>query len=277
MRDLERKLESGTRLSSRDVVVTFDDGFKNNLTYAAPIADRYSIRPTLFISTEHIDSGRQFPTHIVRCGIWHLEARDIYLESIEHRYSLTSEFSRKLAIQEIIQRLKRAPIDLAQRITKEIESLLPASRWRDLNSTYSSENVLNWEEVEELAESGWEIGSHCKSHIILNEGSNKEVVRTEIRDSKARIETVLGCCNYFSYPNGEIGYLSKQARIEAERSGYKLAFTAQAGDLQGVLDRWSLPRRLAPRSVKHLIFVLQSSMRYRGQHRRWVESLIPKE
>ena len=277
METLEKKLVSNGHVSSRDIVLTFDDGFKNNLTHAAPIVDEYSLTPTLFISTEHINSGRRYPTFIVRAGIWHLDQKEIFLETIQSRYLLTPELKKQFAIKDILSRLKQGSIHLARQLTEEIESLLTPARWQELNSIYYSEEVLNWEEVKLLADSGWEIGSHCKDHAILNGSNGQEAINEQVRESKAQITSILDDCKYFSYPNGEMGYVSEIARAEVERSGYSLAFTAQAGDLQGSLDRWLLPRRLAPKTVPHLFSVLQSSVLYRAQHRRWVESLMFKK
>jgi peptidoglycan/xylan/chitin deacetylase (PgdA/CDA1 family) len=275
MTDLEDKLSCNERLSSRDVVVTFDDGFRNNLEYAAPIVDTYSIKPTLFISTGHVDSGMRFPTYLVRCAIWHLGTRSVHLETIKKTYSLESESCKQAALKDILLRLKRSPMNLVKQLETEVRSLLSVARWRDLDLIYQSEEVLDWDGVQSLVKAGWEIGSHCKDHAILNAKNSPMEITCQLMESKKRIASKVGHCDYFSYPNGEEHHISKNARVEVQSSGYSLGFTAQAGDLQGKLDLLLLPRRLAPRSVLHLCYVLQSSRFYRQYHRRWVQSLYP--
>jgi peptidoglycan/xylan/chitin deacetylase (PgdA/CDA1 family) len=60
-----------------------------------------------------------------------------------------------------------------------------------------------WDEIAELAEAGWEIGSHTCSHSRLTTLSDHEV-RAELVDSKAEIEDRLGCpCRSLAYPYGD--------------------------------------------------------------------------
>jgi peptidoglycan/xylan/chitin deacetylase (PgdA/CDA1 family) len=43
-------------------VVTFDDGYANNLTQALPILTRLHVPATVFVATAYLDSGRPFPS-----------------------------------------------------------------------------------------------------------------------------------------------------------------------------------------------------------------------
>src|SRR5690242_8756600 len=42
-------MKDGTPLSRKSVVITFDDGYKDNLTIAAPILQKYGVPATFFI------------------------------------------------------------------------------------------------------------------------------------------------------------------------------------------------------------------------------------
>src|SRR5262245_24027006 len=52
-------LESNRRLPPYAVVVTFDDGFRNNLQYAYPILRRTGVPAAIFLTTGHIGRGTQ--------------------------------------------------------------------------------------------------------------------------------------------------------------------------------------------------------------------------
>lgn len=54
--------EKGQALPSRVFVVTFDDGFQNNLTQALPILKKLQIPATIFLATRYLDSTQPFPS-----------------------------------------------------------------------------------------------------------------------------------------------------------------------------------------------------------------------
>jgi len=57
---LVRKIRKREELEPRSVVVTFDDGYRDNFLIAAPILQKYGVPATFFISSEYIDSERVF-------------------------------------------------------------------------------------------------------------------------------------------------------------------------------------------------------------------------
>jgi peptidoglycan/xylan/chitin deacetylase (PgdA/CDA1 family) len=81
---------------------------------------------------------------------------------------------------------------------------------------------LTWAELRELADAGWEIGSHTCSHPHLPTLDDAELAR-ELGDSKARVEQQLGRpCTSIAYPYGDV-----DARVAAatEAAGYRAAGT----------------------------------------------------
>jgi peptidoglycan/xylan/chitin deacetylase (PgdA/CDA1 family) len=79
---------------------------------------------------------------------------------------------------------------------------------------------LNWEELEQLADSGWEIGSHTRTHPRLTGLSDQELAR-ELEESRVRCEKVLQRpCRSLAYPYGDFD--GRVARA-AETAGYAAA------------------------------------------------------
>jgi peptidoglycan/xylan/chitin deacetylase (PgdA/CDA1 family) len=63
-------------------------------------------------------------------------------------------------------------------------------------------SALDWDELRELADAGWEIGSHTCSHPYLPD-LDETTLAHELRDSKARIEAELDRpCTSLAYPYG---------------------------------------------------------------------------
>jgi peptidoglycan/xylan/chitin deacetylase (PgdA/CDA1 family) len=61
---------------------------------------------------------------------------------------------------------------------------------------------MTWDELRELRNAGWEIGSHTVSHPHLTQLDDEGVV-AELRESRARCEEALGPCESLAYPYGD--------------------------------------------------------------------------
>ncbi|MDD4894964.1 MAG: GNAT family N-acetyltransferase, partial [Candidatus Omnitrophica bacterium] len=54
------RLKRGERFTEPTLAITFDDGYKNNYTYAYPILRRYSIPATIFLTANYINENKTF-------------------------------------------------------------------------------------------------------------------------------------------------------------------------------------------------------------------------
>lgn len=54
--------EKGWKIPRRVFVVTFDDGYQNNLTQALPILQKLRVPATIFLATRYLDSAQPFPS-----------------------------------------------------------------------------------------------------------------------------------------------------------------------------------------------------------------------
>jgi peptidoglycan/xylan/chitin deacetylase (PgdA/CDA1 family) len=90
--------------------------------------------------------------------------------------------------------------------------------WPD--SPYSSELLpLSWEELRELSDAGWEIGSHSHTHPRLTQLDDDELA-VELRDSKEECERQLARpCTSIAYPFGD---LDERVVGAAARAGYRV-------------------------------------------------------
>ena len=91
------------------------------------------------------------------------------------------------------------------------------------------EGYMTWDQLEEMAIEGMEIGSHSLTHPDL-QGKSREIQTTEIFGSKAMIEARIGTpVKSFSYPASQ--YDARTMDI-TRAAGYRAAVTA---DAQGTL------------------------------------------
>lgn len=59
--DLIGDLRAGRQIEPLTVSITFDDGYRDDLTVAAPLLLKYRVPATFFVVTGHVDTGRPFP------------------------------------------------------------------------------------------------------------------------------------------------------------------------------------------------------------------------
>jgi peptidoglycan/xylan/chitin deacetylase (PgdA/CDA1 family) len=83
-------------------------------------------------------------------------------------------------------------------------------------------SALTWQELRELADAGWEVGSHTNSHPHLP-GLDDATLARELCDSKARVESKLSQpCISLAYPYGDMDARVVDATCKA---GYRWAGT----------------------------------------------------
>lgn len=101
---------------------------------------------------------------------------------------------------------------------------------------------LTWEQIKKIASFGIEIGSHTLTHPNLAKLDCK-TVGLEIRDSKKRIEDIIGKkVRYFAYPYGAKNSFNKQIKLIVRECGYEKAYTNIMGFNHPDTDRFELKR-----------------------------------
>lgn len=103
---------------------------------------------------------------------------------------------------------------------------------------FGSMRSVTWPMLEEMRESGFEVGSHTLTHAHLAELSN-EALREELWGSRMRIRERLGGCDTLAYPFGE---WSPRVAAAAADCGYSFAFTLPTNTGQRHATPLSIPR-----------------------------------
>ncbi len=208
-----------------EVVLTFDDGYKNNLKVLAPILKSRNLPYTIFITTNNISNGSLFPTSIVRLVVFGSSLKQLQVPSIEKKFSLETLIERKNAASQLSVILKTSQISVVEDVCKDLLNNLEQSELSDLIRKHSSIVPMTWDEVRELKDLGATIGAHCVDHICCHSNQDQNEVQQQILNSKLIIEKELNQpCEYFAYPNGDFTEFSKMC---VKDSGYKLGFSTK--------------------------------------------------
>ena len=242
-------LQSGKPMPSGLAVITIDDGYRDAYEIAFPILRERKVPATLFVVTDFVDRNCWLWTDKLRYLTARAESRvfEATISGRVLRVELTGRFARLRAAEQINGLLKRMP-DGAKDETIERLALvfgveLPALPPPELCA-------LTPEELREMDASGVEIGSHTVTHQILTKVSG-ERLRYELRESRSRLESILGRkVTLLGYPNGNH---NRSVQKEAARAGYSCAVTADYGLNTGRSNPLALKRIHTERDMAQFV------------------------
>jgi peptidoglycan/xylan/chitin deacetylase (PgdA/CDA1 family) len=97
---------------------------------------------------------------------------------------------------------------------------------------------MSWEDLGELADLGWEIGSHTRSHPLLTRVLDDDRLAAELAESRQECAARIGRpVTTIAYPYGDV---DKRVRTQTRQAGYEAA--AALGWPSGAPDPFMFPR-----------------------------------
>jgi peptidoglycan/xylan/chitin deacetylase (PgdA/CDA1 family) len=270
--DLHECRMRGNRLDPRHVVLTFDDGYKNNLHVVGPFLQSWNLPFTIFVSTRHISEGVRYPFYYIRVGILYTEKTHIHFRSIQNTFDLTTYEKRLAAARTLVEVGRSAPLDLVNRIAGECIEQLPPDRWAELNARFASDEPMDWDDVRRVKSMGATIGSHCHDHCILHSNQDKTEVYRQLNESKAAIEKNVAECKYLAYPNGTARDVSSVAYSAVKSAQFRMAFTTILGEITPNIDCFLAPRIFAPPEYEEFCYLVNRS----GKQNEFYRAVSPQ-
>jgi peptidoglycan/xylan/chitin deacetylase (PgdA/CDA1 family) len=241
--ELADELSSRSKYQGPMAVITFDDGYANNLL-AFEILAAAHMPWSLFIPTGAI--GRENSLWTAELSLLLLHGRTKQIEVFDRVYPLNTREECETAYQSIRYPLKSMPATMRRQIIDHIRGQFPPAETQRLLHEFPSLQLLSWNEINHLSNAGVEIGSHGVDHEIHHSAQPATVRRYELTESKAQLEKRLGRpCLFFAFPNGDF---TSNSPDEVSMAGYKLAFTTQRGLVKRDVNLALLPRLEPPDS-----------------------------
>jgi len=250
-------------LHDRTVVVTFDDGYADNLHQAKPILERHGIPATFFLSSGCIGSDREFwwdeleqllfqpgtlpeTLHLEISGSrreWnlgeaaHWNADDV-LRHRSWKFGAPPLSRRHGLFREIYQILQPLPENAQWKVLEQIRA------WTNVKpAVRATHRTLSSREAIDLAQGGLvEIGSHTVTHPVLS-ALTIAAQRDELAQSKLDLERLLNrTVTSFAYPYGGSHVYTTETVRAVRESGFQGACTTNEGIVHKGTDRFQLPR-----------------------------------
>jgi peptidoglycan/xylan/chitin deacetylase (PgdA/CDA1 family) len=276
--DLARGLADGKGLHRRQIVITFDDGFRNNATLAAPVLDALGLPYAIFVSTRIIEEGLRAPSYYMRAVLFLSGLKKVEVPTLGIVLSLEGKDAVESARQTLRKALERLPQERVRGIIRDLQKSLPTDQWAEINDSLSSEAMMTWEEVKALAQGNTTIGAHCHDHAILHAAQSEAEVDFQLAHSKKQIQERLGSCRYFAYPRGGPSGVSPLALKKVAEHDFKLSFTTLLGEVYQVPSPHLIPRFSSPDlnspSLDALSYILSSRFRSQDQYYSQCKSIL---
>jgi len=207
-------LITGNKVPKNSVVLTFDDGFRDNMTNAFPILQKYNVPATIFVVTGSLTSG-DLP--------WSQRLGFIFentsVGSVRHHLlgpnekQLDSDQARRAAYQQVKEQLVTSSRVTRDAVIDEFGKLLEVAAPKD--------RMLSWEDARELMHAGIEIGAHTFSHPLLARIDPQEA-EWEMRKSRDDLLERLGIKRpSFCFPAGS---WNPELLNNVKRFGFRCSF-----------------------------------------------------
>jgi peptidoglycan/xylan/chitin deacetylase (PgdA/CDA1 family) len=208
------------RPPKRPLIITFDDGYRDNYTNAFPILRQAGLPATIFLAAGYIGNHRLFWWDSVAFCVKHTSRRTVTLPEISlDPISFASAADKRSAIDAILRWVKQAPDEIKNRFVER----LPEELEIDQATGDAASMQLTWDEVRTMVAANIEFGSHTMTHPILSNVTS-DALETEISGSKVMIEKELGKeIIAFAYPVGGKLHFNPRVQAAVARSGFRYA------------------------------------------------------
>jgi peptidoglycan/xylan/chitin deacetylase (PgdA/CDA1 family) len=208
-------------------VLTFDDGYRDNVTHALPVLKRHNAPFALYVTTGFADATAPLWWLDLEEAIARRPSVSVRLPGGPQTFPTATAEEKRAAFDAIYWALRPGPegsLRAAIAAMAAEAGIDPLARTRDL--------CLRWHELRTLAaEPLCTIAAHTLTHPMLAKHS-EEVAHHEMAASKAIIEEQLGReVRHLSYPVGDPGSAGPREFALARASGFETAVTTRPGVL----------------------------------------------
>lgn len=206
-------------------VLTFDDGYRDNVEHALPVLRRHGAPWTLFVTTDFADGkGRLWWLELER-AVDRLDRLQVALDGETIDLPCRTAAEKRAAFETVYWRLRAGP----EERLRSVIARLGERAGLDF-SALARDLCLGWDELRALADDPKvTFGAHTLTHPMLAK-HDEAAARREIAMSKSLIEERLGRpVRHFAYPVGDPTSAGAREFRLAREAGFATAVTTRPG------------------------------------------------
>ncbi|CAN5242456.1 polysaccharide deacetylase family protein [soil metagenome] len=214
--------------AKRFVVLTFDDGFRDNLEFAWPILKRHGVPFTMYVASSFADGTGVLWWVVLERAVARNDRIEVDLDGAERTFDCSTLQAKCESFSTLYWWLRAR--ERQEDIDKVIAEI--AFGYGIDTGKLCRELCMGWDELSTLAADPLvTIGSHTVSHPFLAKLS-ADAVRAEMAGANRRIAEKLGKePQHFAYPVGDHGAAGPRDYAIASELGYRTAVTTEPGVL----------------------------------------------
>jgi peptidoglycan/xylan/chitin deacetylase (PgdA/CDA1 family) len=241
------------------VAITFDDGYADNHTCAAPLLEEAGMRGTVFVvgqalegkeffydeledilfQTRKLPEVLRFPRYGKEWSLGHWSTLPEQLDSGFWDWHIGMQMNptnRHKAYREIFTWLRGATKVVREDVMEQMRGMAGRELYRP-----QTPRGMSRDEVREAGQKGiLEIGAHTMTHPVLSELDNTRQME-DIMQGKRAVEAALdGVVQSFAYPYGTSWDVARDTPALSEMAGFNIA----CANMEGTVDHRSSPHWL---------------------------------
>lgn len=235
--NLETFIEQPRQHKKPIASVLFDDGYKDNIVFAAPILKKYNCPASFYIATDCIDRNLPTWTYMIDFALQHTRK-----PVLELPYEYVPETLKKLALSD-------SPTAEVRKLKPWMKRLPNFQRLQAMQGILDQCNdveiprnqMMTWNDVQQLHAAGFTIGSHTHTHPMLAKLDDAQEIEAELHEPFKKIARHIGTAPVaISYP---IGSYDERVIALSKKAGYKLGLAVEQRFCNtGKDDLFAIPR-----------------------------------
>jgi peptidoglycan/xylan/chitin deacetylase (PgdA/CDA1 family) len=221
-------IKNHINLPKNTYAITFDDGFENNYSLAAPILDELNLPSTFYFSTDFIENNSMSWIDKIEYCVELKKKGEVYLPWFRRKILFNSKKSKIHLLDNIRYFVKN---NFRFNINNFVNHFFNECNIKIINhSDINIDKKINWKQTDVLKNHRlFKVGGHSHEHLSLGLLSSKESafqIRKSLSLFKKRIKLNL---EHYSYPEGRDIDYNKSIITKLKLSGIKLCPTAIEG------------------------------------------------
>ena len=237
--ELVKKIKERKTIRRNTMVLTFDDGYRNNFTLVYPLLVKYKLHATIFLVADFINTNKWLWVNKLDYLFKNTLSKKLLLKHPKigsHVFYFDSIESRIKVYEKVKKILKHIEPELLDFLLHQIEEQLGSKTIKKNCQNYM---MLQKDDIKAMDPKYVEFGSHGCTHYLLTTIKDKKKLENEIINSKKKIAQIVGYePRFFCYPNGEYDY----EVIKLVKKHYTAAVTTNYGSVNRKVDLFTMPR-----------------------------------